>query len=106
MKEQKDPIVLHTDQGSVYSSRAFQDAHKDYNIKRSMSRVATPTDNPIIESINGWIKCEMVTDFRYWKYENIYQFIDDYVDYYNNIRPAYALNYQSPVQYRIERGFE
>lgn len=106
VKEQKDPIVLHTDQGSVYSSRAFQDAHKDYNIKRSMSRVATPTDNPIIESINGWIKCEMVTDFRYWEYENIYQFIDDYVHYYNNIRPAYALNYQSPVQYRTERGFE
>ena len=29
---------------------AFNNAHKDYNIKRSMSRIGTPTDNPIIES--------------------------------------------------------
>lgn len=96
---------MHTDQGTVYSSRAFANAHKDYNIIRSMSRVVTPTDNAIIESINGWIKAEMIVDFQYWKQENIYEFIDKYVDYYNNERPAYALNYQSPVQYRIERGF-
>lgn len=54
-KEQKDPTVLHTDQGSIYSSRAFTWAHKDYNIRRSISRAGTPTDNPIIESLNGWI---------------------------------------------------
>lgn len=59
IKEQKDPLVLHTDQGSVYSSRAFSNTHKDYNIIRSMSRVGIPTDNPIIEAINGWIKCEI-----------------------------------------------
>lgn len=53
LKEQKAPVVLHTDQGAVYSSRAFTEAHKDYNIIRSISRAETPTDNPIIESING-----------------------------------------------------
>ena len=47
-KEKTDPIVLHTDQGSVYSSRAYFDAHKDYTIIRSMSRAGTPTDNPVI----------------------------------------------------------
>lgn len=105
MKEQKAPVVLHTDQGTVYSSRAFADAHKDYNIIRSISRAGTPTDNPIIESLNGWIKAEFVTDFRYWEYEDFNKFIEDYVYYFNNQRPAYALNYQSPVQYRIEQGF-
>ena len=30
-------VVLHTDQGSVYSSQAFRQAHEHYNIKRSMS---------------------------------------------------------------------
>ncbi len=29
-----------------------------YNIIRSMSRIGTPTDNPIIESKNGWLKTE------------------------------------------------
>jgi putative transposase len=36
------PTVLHTDQGAVYSSRAFQQALIDYNITPSMSRVGTP----------------------------------------------------------------
>ena len=105
MKEQKAPVTLHTDQGAVYSSRAFLNAHKDYNIKRSMSRAGTPTDNPIIESINGWIKAELVTDYQYWKSDDIYSLIEEYVYYFNNYRPAYALNYKSPVQYRTEQGF-
>ena len=54
---------MHTDQGSVYSSQAFLQGHEHYNIKRSMSRVGTPTDNAIIEAINGWIKEELFLDF-------------------------------------------
>jgi transposase InsO family protein len=106
MKEQNDPLVLHTDQGSVYSSRAFSEAHKNYNITRSMSRVGTPTDNPIIKSINGWIKCEMKTDFNYQERDNIYEFVNYFIEYFNYERPAYALGYKSPVQYRIERGYD
>ncbi len=53
-KEQSYPVILHTDQGSVYFSSDFYKTHKYYiNIKRSMPRAGTPTDNPIIESLNG-----------------------------------------------------
>lgn len=85
IEEQTTPVVLHTDQGAVYSSRAFAKAHENYNIMRSMSRVGTPTDNPIIESINGWIKEEMRVDFRYWQEDDIFKFVDRYVHYYNNL---------------------
>ena len=70
-----------------------------------MSRAGTPTDNPIIESLNGWIKAELITDYEYWKCKDIYSLINEYVHYFNNYRPAYALNYKSPVQYRTEQGF-
>ena len=63
-KKQRDPVILHTDQGAVYGSVAFYHARKNYNIIRSMSRVATPTDNPKIESINGWVKAEMYSKKR------------------------------------------
>jgi len=105
IEEQINPVVLHTDQGSIYSSRAFAKAHDHCNIIRSMSRAGTPTDNPVIESINGWIKEELRIDFRYWENDDLFQFMDRYVQYYNHERPAYSLNYQSPVQYRTERGF-
>jgi len=61
-EEQSTPTTLHTDQGSVYSSKAFLNAHKDYTLVRSMSRAGTPTDNPVIEAINGCIKDEIRTD--------------------------------------------
>ena len=104
-KEQKAPVTLHTDQGSVYSSAAFFNAHKNCNIIRSMSRVGTPTDNPVIESINGWIKAEIYSEGWYKKYETAEEMINKYVSYYNNERPAYKLQYKSPIQYRTEMGF-
>ena len=70
VKEQTAGTVLHTDQGAVYSSRAFSRAHSNYNIIRSMSRAGTPTDNPIIESLNGWMKAELILDFGISKVSN------------------------------------
>ena len=104
-KEQENPVILHTDQGSVYSSAAFYDAHRNYNILRSMSRVATPTDNPKIEAINGWIKAEMYSEGWHRRYDTAEDMVKAFVDYYNNERPAYALNYKSPLQFKTEMGF-
>ena len=104
-EEQTPPVVLHTDQGSVYSSRAFLKAHVDYNIVRSMSRVGTPTDNPIIEALNGWIKEELYLDFSLASAENVPLLLEEYVYYFNNRRLAAALGYKSPVQYKTELGF-
>ena len=105
MKEQPQPVTLHTDQGSVYSSKAFNDALEEYNIIRSMSRAGKPTDNPIIESINGWIKCEIYSEEWYKRYQTVQEMIEAYVEYYNNTRPAFALQYKSPIQYKTELGF-
>ena len=93
--------ILHTDQGSVYSSRSYNELLTNYNIKRSMSRVGTPTDNPINESLNGWIKEELFIDFNIKQSKDIKQTIDEYVHYYNYDRPAYSLNYKTPYQYCI-----
>ena len=104
-EEQTSQVVFHTDQGAVYSSRAFCQAHNDYNILRSMSRVGTPTDNPIIEALNGWIKEELFLDFDLAHAKDIPALLDSYVDFFNNRRRAPSLGYKSPVQYRTELGF-
>ena len=49
-------MILHSDQGSVYASKAYNELLPMYGITRSMSRAGTPTDNAAMESINGWIK--------------------------------------------------
>ena len=96
--------ILHSDQGSIYTSRAYN-ARLHYTIKRSMSRIATPTDNPVMEAINGWIKDELRIDFNMKKTNDIHKLIDKYVKYYNQTRLACALKYKSPIQYRNELDF-
>ncbi len=104
-EEQRPQIVFHTDQGSVYSSRAFCEAHHDYNIIRSMSRAGTPTDNPVMEALNGWIKEELYLDFGLNTAKDVPSLLEEYVYYFNHTRRAYALGYKSPVQYKTEPGF-
>ena len=98
-------VTLHTDQGSVYSSRSFQLSHDGYPILRSMSRVGTPTDNPVIEALNGWMKSELYLEYNLHSTDDLLGTLDRYVSFFNHERPASALNYKSPVQFRLDQGF-
>ena len=93
-------MILHTDQGSVYSSKSFNELLPLYNIIRSMSRAGTPTDNASMEAINGWMKAEMFSDFHITSNESIDSEIDKYIMFFNEERPAYSLNYLTPKQYK------
>lgn len=105
-EELHEPVYFRTDQGPVYSSISFNQAFLNSNIIRSMSRAGTPTDNPIIEAMNGWIKAQIRCDYRINDYDDIYTFIKHYVDYYNYERPMYKLNYKSPVEYTLSQGYK
>ena len=99
----KDPVIIHTDQGSVYSSLAYNELIKDTNIVRSMSRAGKPTDNPVNEALNGWIKEELFIDFKIDQCRTRSEFneaIEKYVKFYNEQRPCYAIGYDTPANYR------
>ena len=98
--------IMHSDQGVIYSSIALSQVHKNYTIIRSMSRVGTPTDNPIIESKNGWLKKEINLDFNQDDYETIEEYINAIIEDHNNYRPSYALQYKTPIEYRTQLGFK
>lgn len=93
-------MILHTDQGSVYASKAYNDLLPMYGITRSMSRAGTPTDNAAMESVNGWIKAEMFMDLYVTGEKSIAEEVDDYIHFFNEYRPAYTLGYLTPKQYR------
>lgn len=103
LKGSVEPVILHTDQGSVYASMAYNDLIKDTNIVRSMSRAGKPTDNPVNEALNGWIKEELTVDFgidREWHWSRIVAKLDEYVKFYNERRPCFAIGYDTPENYR------
>lgn len=109
LRGSKEPTIIHTDQGSVYASIAYNELIKDTNIQRSMSRAGKPTDNPVNEALNGWIKEELYIDFCFNECrsrEEIQEHFKRYVDYYNKKRPCHALGYDTPDNYyrRYQHG--
>lgn len=94
-----DITVIHTDQGSVYTSLPYNKIISEHNIARSCSRAGKPTDNPVNESLNGWIKEELFCDFHLAQARSSYevaQIIDEYICWYNAERPCYSLGYKTP----------
>ena len=62
-----------------------------------------PTDNPVNEALNGWIKEELTMDFgmdRVWGWSNIVAKLDEYITFYNEQRPCFAIGYETPDNYR------
>ncbi len=97
--------ILHTDQGSIYSSLPYNHNLEKFSIIRSMSRSGTPTDNPVIESMNGWLKKEISVDYDIDKYNTIQELIKDVIKDNNKYRPSYTLKYKTPIEYRTQLGF-
>lgn len=92
-------MILHSDQGAVYSSKSFNELLPTYDITRSMSRAGTPTDNGAMEAINGWLKDELFSDFSINDSEDVEESVRAYVEYFNERRPAFALGYLTPKQF-------
>lgn len=109
LRGKKEPTIIHTDQGSVYSSKAYNELIQDSNIVRSMSRAGKPTDNPVNEALNGWIKEELFIDFRLEECRTrdaVKDVLCRYVAFYNRQRPCFAIGYDTPDNYckRFYRG--
>ena len=93
-------MILHSDQGSVYCSKKFNESLHLYNIIHSTSKPGTPTENGAMEAINGWIKEELFIDFNINNSNDIFKSINDYIHYFNFERPQAALNYLTPMQFK------
>ncbi|AVB09639.1 IS3 family transposase [Bacillus velezensis] len=94
--------VLHSDQGSVYTSYEYQKAVKTKGITMSMSRKGTPADNASIESFHSSLKSETfyLNSIDRTTTAIVERTALEYIHYYNNIRIQTKLNSQSPIQYR------
>lgn len=99
------PMLLHSDQGSQYSSAGFHALLKLYNVTQSMSRAGTPHDNAVMESIFGWFKEFLRAEYLNRSNEPVQQLLQNAVFEFNHFRPSFKLHYKSPVQFRIEQGF-
>lgn len=91
--------IIHSDQGSHYTSPKFSEKVKSLNLKQSMSRRGNCWDNAPQESFFGHLKDE--TNLKEQEtYEELQKEIDDYMYYYNHHRYQWNLKKMTPVKYR------
>lgn len=92
-------IIMHSDQGSHYTSKIYRDLLSKWEITQSMSRKGNCLDNAPIESFFGHLKDEAeLRDCN--TYEELVAEIDRYIKYYNNERPQWDLKGKTPAECR------
>ena len=91
--------ILHSDQGSHYTSPIFQKKVKNLGLKQSMSRKGNCWDNSPQESFFGHFKDKVKLN-NCNNLNEVISEIDNYIHYYNNYRYQWNLNKMTPVQYR------
>lgn len=99
-RQPKQTVMIHSDQGSQFSSYDWQDFLKAHNLQQSMSRRGNCHDNACAESFFQLLKRERVRRKTYATREEAKQDIFDYIEmFYNPIRRHGTANRLSPVNY-------
>ena len=90
-------LVLHDDQGSQYTSRAFQRCLDSHGIAQSMSRPGNPWDNAVAESFFKTLKRELADDGRYKSKDEARQEAFKYIEPCRNRQRLHSKNgYMAP----------
>ena len=92
--------LIHSDQGSHYTSATFIQIIEDCNLRRSMSRRGNCWDNSPQESFFGHMKDHILDKVKECtEFQQIKDIVEDYVDYYNNEAYVWELCRLSPNEY-------
>ena len=99
--------TLHSDRGSIYTSKVFRDLLSDMRVNHSFSREGNCHDNATMESFNETLKIESLYNSMFnrqeqpsFKEQNA--LIGRYIEYYNNHRPCSILGNMTPKNYRAQ----
>ena len=96
MTRKPESVIHHSDQGSQYTSIAFDNRCKEMGVRPSMGTVGDAYDNAMAESFFASLECELIAR-RSWKTKtearlDVFTWIESW---YNPRRRHSGLNYQS-----------
>lgn len=99
-------VIVHSDQGSQYSSSDWRSFLKANNLVASMSRRGNCHDNAVAESFFQLLKRERIKRKVYTTREDARSDVFDYIEMFYNVKRRHGFNNQlSPVEFekRVSR---
>jgi len=95
-------LIFHSDQGWQYQHNYYRNELKKHGVIQSMSRKGNCYDNCIMETFFGRLKNEMYYGHEkdYGSFEDFKRALENYIDYYNNVRIQAKTKWMPPTKYR------
>ena len=101
--EIKEELILHSDQGTQFSSKEFVDYCQTSGITQSMSKAGCPYDNAPMERYFNTLKHERINLHNYHTEEELNTAVEEYAYiWYNHIRPHSYNGYLTPYVARYQ----
>ena len=97
----RDGLILHPDQGTQYTPKAFTGFCESANVTQSMGRAGYLYDNAPMERYFNTLKNECTNLYEFPTEESLYQKVEEfaYADY-NYVRPHSFNGYRTPFEAR------
>jgi putative transposase len=92
-------VILHTDQGSEYTARAFRRACQRLSVTQSMGRPGSALDNAVIESWHSTLEFELRRLESFTTKAQARARVAAWIDDYNRHRRHSSLQMMTPVDY-------
>ena len=91
----KEKLILHSDQGSQYTSKDFVEFCESVGVTQSMSKAGYPYDNAPMERYYNTLKNELINLHYYHTDEELNSSIEEFAYItYNHVRPHHNFNSQ------------
>ena len=94
-------LMIHSDQGSQYTSKEFTEYCEELGITQSMSKAGYPYDNAPMERYFNTLKNELINHHYYHSEDELYTAVEEFAYvHYNHVRPHSYNNYRTPYEAR------
>ncbi len=93
------PVTIKVDNGSEFISKVMDKWAYERSIELDFSRPGKPTDNAKVESFNGRLRQECLNAHWFLSLEDARRKIDEWRQYYNEVRPHSALQWATPAEF-------
>lgn len=92
-------LILHSDQGSQYTSKAFVEYCESVHITQSMSKAGYPHDNAPMERYFNTLKNDCIGLYSVGTENALYQAVEEFAYVtYSHVRPHSYNVYKTPYQ--------